>query len=230
MRKIATFMVLLAATAVSLSSQPAAFVRELAGTVEVKPIDGDWQEASLDMELQDGFSISTGFNSHAILEVGESTLTVKPLTRMKLEELLQTGGLQTTSLFLRVGRMKATVKTTEGVKHDFTVKGPTATASVRGTEFEFDGSTLIVDSGIVSLGNSFGHSVSVAARERSEIRGYDKPRPAKEAKEAQGKVTPAMSGPKKDDKQKADKDTGKGGGVGRKDPDAVFGEIEIRWK
>ena len=49
------------------------------------------------------------------------------------------------------GRVKAEVTPKKGEKADFKIKSPTATASVRGTGFEFDGQNLLVDHGAVQL-------------------------------------------------------------------------------
>ncbi len=236
MKRIIVGSLLAFMLAVPVFAEPLAIVKELTGKVEVKPLLGDWEAATLGMEMPQGASISTGFGSHALLELGDSSLLVKPLTRMKLEELLQQGDLQKTSLYLRVGRVKATVKTAEGLKQEFKVKSPLSTASVRGTEFSFDGMSLVVDSGLVMLSNPLSHSVSVGASEASVTRGYDKPEAAKEAKASKSKVTPAAAGPKKVEEKAKGKGKGSekksdwGSGGGKKEPAVLTGTIEIRWK
>ena len=59
-------------------------------------------------------------------------------------------------MFLMAGRVKAEVTPKEGEKAEFKVKSPTATASVRGTGFEFDGHNLFVDHGAVQFESGIG--------------------------------------------------------------------------
>ena len=82
-------------------------IREVSGRVEIQAPGGSWQKASAGDLLPRGASISTGFGSSAVLDIGESTLTVDALTRMKIEELIESQGAQTTGLFLRVGKSKS---------------------------------------------------------------------------------------------------------------------------
>lgn len=205
-------------------------ITKVEGKVEIKSPEGDWTPVDEGTLVETGAIISTGFNSHASLDIGASTLLVKPLTRMKLEDFMQQNDVQTTSLFLRVGRVKVDVKTTEGLKQDFKVKSPFSTASVRGTSFEFDGENLFVDEGMVALSNSLNHSVSVGPQESSKVYGFQKPKPAKNMKEARSKINP-VAAPQKG-KQKAEKAQGKEKNrqPGKKEQVDQFGEIVIRWK
>jgi hypothetical protein len=50
-----------------------------------------------------------------------------------------------------------------GTKIEFTVRSPVATASVRGTSFEFDGTELKVDEGRVHVSGGDGAGAYVAA-------------------------------------------------------------------
>ena len=128
-----------------------ATVTEIAGKVECKLPGKDWVAAKTGDILPAGSLISTGFKSTAILKMESATLTVKPVTRLSLEELVKSEGTTKTQMFLMAGRVKAEVTPPEGEKAEFKVKSPTATASVRGTGFEFDGQNLIVDHGTVQL-------------------------------------------------------------------------------
>ena len=128
-----------------------ATVTEIAGKVECKLPGKDWVAAKTGDILPAGSLISTGFKSTAILKTESATLTVKPVTRLSLEELVKSEGTTKTQMFLMAGRVKAEVTPPEGEKAEFKVKSPTATASVRGTGFEFDGQNLIVDHGTVQL-------------------------------------------------------------------------------
>ena len=94
---------------------------------------------------------------------------------MKLEELAQKEKTVRKGLRLNFGRVRAEVKTAEGLRHDFTVRSAVATAAVRGTEFEFDCSAVDVFSEVVVLSNPVGQSQSVAGGERSVTTGYETP-------------------------------------------------------
>lgn len=136
-------------SAVFVSAQNAR-ITDVQGKVEVNQGTG-WSAARAGMTVPLGTVISTGFGSKAFLQVGMSKIEVKPLTRMSVAEYLEREGSATTSLDLRIGRVKATVESAEGVRHDFTIKSPTSTASVRGTEFTYDGYQVNVTSGRVVL-------------------------------------------------------------------------------
>jgi hypothetical protein len=141
-----------------------AFIRELTGTVEVKvPGAAAWNPARQGQELQRNTLVSTGFKSSAVIALGNSTLTVQPLTRLSLEELIRTGTTEKVDLNLRVGRIRAEVKPPVGGATEFTVRSPSATASVRGTIFEFDGIRLSVDEGRVHVSGSGGGGAYVGA-------------------------------------------------------------------
>jgi hypothetical protein len=131
----------------------AAIIREVTGTVEVKgPGALAWEAAAGGQALERAALISTGFNSTARIGIGNSTITVRPLTRLSLEELAAAPGTERVTVNLRAGRVRAEVKPPAGGTVDFSVRSPTATASVRGTVFEFDGTRLTVEAGRVHLG------------------------------------------------------------------------------
>lgn len=132
---------------------PQAVLGALKGKVEVKTAQGDWGPAAEGMTIDLSTTLSTGFDSTAVVLIDKSKLVVKPLTRLTLDKLLErSSGSVAASLFLRVGSVQASVKaTTPGVPQDFKVQSPYSTASVRGTEFEFDGFHLKVIEGVVRL-------------------------------------------------------------------------------
>ena len=115
-----------------------AVVKEFSGKVEVKQPGQSWQPVQLNMIVSKGATLSTGFASRLVLALGQTEISVRPLTRMVLQELIRRGTTNTTSLTLRVGKVNAVVKATSGEKNDFTIRGPESTAAVRGTEFDFD--------------------------------------------------------------------------------------------
>ncbi len=147
-----------------------ATVKEFTGKVEVKASGAGWRPAETGMTLDNGAWISTGFNATALLDLGTSTLKVKPLTRLQLVELIAREESVSTTLALKVGRVNASVKAAQGVRQEFKVKGPKATAAVRGTEFEFDGLTVKVINGWVFFSNTRGQGRQVGAGEGSSLR------------------------------------------------------------
>ncbi len=131
-------------------AQPAARVESVRGDVQVQHFDGEWSTLRRGMALELSDTIATGFGSAATVELGDSVVQVNAMSRLSLDALASDAGTQTTSLFLRVGSVQAEVDASEG-KHDFQVMGPHATASVRGTQFSFDGLNLRVYEGAVAL-------------------------------------------------------------------------------
>ena len=172
MKKCLGILILCIAVVSSLSAAVlTATVTEVAGKVECKLPGTNWRAAKTGDVLPAGSLISTGFKSTAILKTESATLTVKPVTRLSLEELIKSEGTTKTQMFLMTGRVKAEVTPHEGEKAEFKVKSPTATASVRGTGFEFDGKSLLVDHGFVLLEAESGIGVPqiVAAGEWTSI-------------------------------------------------------------
>ena len=143
---------LLVAVAIMLPAQTAT-ITDTRGKVEVLQ-DNQWRAAATGDNLPLGATISTGFNSSATLAVGNATLQVRPLSRMRIEELVEREGVLRTDVSMRVGRVRADVRAAEGLTNDFQIRSTVSTASVRGTEFEFDGFSLEVGDGTVRLINN----------------------------------------------------------------------------
>jgi Uncharacterized protein conserved in bacteria len=139
--------------AASAFAGPQAILSDLKGKVEIKTLKNDWAPASEGMKVDLHATISTGFDSTATLNIEKTKVVVKPLTRLTIDKLIeQSAGSVASSLFLRVGSVQASVKSTvPGTPQDFKVQSPYSTASVRGTEFEFDGLHLKVVEGVVLL-------------------------------------------------------------------------------
>ncbi len=173
MRKILVTLLLL--TAVGLIAQEKAMVTEISGKVEVKRPGEGWTPAVMAQEIRSGDTISTGFNSFLVLELSNSRIQMKPLSRLTLDELVKSEGTTKTAVSLRVGRVRVQVDKAEGLSHDFKVKTPVSTAAVRGTEFDFDGLRLTVRNGLVAFSNSQGQRRSVAGGESSALSGTSAP-------------------------------------------------------
>ena len=132
-------------------------IQELSGTVEIKPAgSADFIRAKAGDTLFPDTIISTGFRSTALILAGSSLITVRPLTRMLLTELSSAGGVETINVNLQSGRLRVDVNPPAGMKTYMTVRAPSATASVRGTSFDFDTRNLHVRSGVVEFHGSRG--------------------------------------------------------------------------
>lgn len=128
-------------------------VKDFYGKVKVK-YSGDtrWSRLEIGDILPPNATVSTGFNSQIVLDLGNATLDVLPLTRMTVSQITETQDSIATSLFLQGGTIKADVTKVEGKVNDFHIKSPVATASVRGTSFIFSGNKLTVLRGVVDFG------------------------------------------------------------------------------
>ncbi|MCF7914990.1 MAG: FecR domain-containing protein [Spirochaetaceae bacterium] len=167
---IAVFL-LLAAPAYSVN----AVIQETKGKVELKASGGSWQKAEVGMEIGLGTTVSTGFGANAKIAIGNNILEVKPLTRMELEELIEKEGTIDTELNLKVGKIKANVRSSAGLQNNFKLRSAQSTAAVRGTVFVYDGYTLSVEQGQVSLSNNLGQVRTVGRGEQSSTDGYSVP-------------------------------------------------------
>jgi hypothetical protein len=132
-------------------------IRELNGTVELKP---EGTSAFVPARAGDLVAlntiISTGFKSTAVITLGSAVITVQPITRLSLAEISSAWENERLRVNLSTGRIRVNVKPPSGGKTDFTVRSPSATASVRGTEFEFDTWTVQVIEGTVAFSGSHG--------------------------------------------------------------------------
>jgi hypothetical protein len=121
------------------------------------------------MAIEKAARISTGFKSTAVVAVGGAVITVRPLTRLTLEEIAGGPGAEEAGIYLRAGRVRAEVTRPSGGTIDFSVRSPSVTASVRGTVFEFDTVNLSVGEGRVLYAGRNGSLAFVRAGERSTV-------------------------------------------------------------
>ena len=147
-----------------------AVIKELTGEVELKPAGAAaFVPAQTGDEVAPNTIVSTGFKSTAIIAVGSSEITVRPLTRLSLAEIQTASGSENLNMNLQSGRVKVDVKPPAGTRTNFTVQSPSATASVRGTSFEFDTRRLKVLEGKVTFRGNRGMAVLVAAGRESYV-------------------------------------------------------------
>jgi hypothetical protein len=169
MKKIVFLVLVLLAAVLSVYSQ-SGVIRELTGVVELKPAGSSvfTPAAAGDTVARDTI-VSTGFRSTAIIVVGSTSITVRPLTRLSLAEIQSSEGAESLNLSLETGRVRVEVKPPAGTRADTTVVSPSATASVRGTEFEMDNDSVTVSHGRVVFEGNNGFVQTVAAGFKSEI-------------------------------------------------------------
>jgi hypothetical protein len=171
-----------------------AYIREFSGTVEVKtPGASTWRAARTGERISKDTIISTGFKSTALIDLGNSTLIVRPLSRLSLEGLQNIQSNESVNLYLETGRVRAEVSPPASGKTDFSIRTPTVTASVRGTSFAFDGVNLNVDEGQVHFTGGDGIGVYVGAGHQS-VSAPETGRTAGAAELFQAELT--MTGPK----------------------------------
>jgi len=139
-------------------------IRELSGEVELRQAgSAEFAPALVGSEIAQDTVVSTGFRSSAIIEVGSTTISVRPLTRLSLSEIRTAAGVESTSLNLQAGRLRVDVRPPAGTRAGFSLETPSATASVRGTSFEVDARRVRVIEGAVSFRGLSGAAVMVQA-------------------------------------------------------------------
>jgi len=145
-------------------------ILELSGEVELRHAGAaDFVGASVGSAVRPDTVVSTGFRSTAIIEIGSATLTVRPLTRLSLAEIHAAAGEESLRVNLQAGRVRVDVRPPAGTMADFSVQSPSATASVRGTSFEFDARSVTVIEGTVSFSGNRGMPVMVQAGGESTV-------------------------------------------------------------
>jgi hypothetical protein len=160
MKKIICIVLMLFATVYAIFAQSAAqsgVIRELTGDVQLKPAGATaFAAARSGDEVAPNTIVSTGFKSTAVIAVGSSVITVRPLTSLSLAEIQSSAGTENLNVSLQTGRVRVDVNPPAGARANTTVRGPTATASVRGTSFEFDTVNLRVNEGRVAFSGASG--------------------------------------------------------------------------
>ena len=168
-----TIALFIATAAFVFAQNQTAVISEITGAVELKRIgSSEWTPAKTGDAIEKKTIVSTGFRSTAVLTVGNSTITVRPLTRLSLEEIIVLNQNETVNVNLNTGRVRVEVKPPAGTRADFTVQSPTTTASVRGTEFRMDTASIQVTEGKVSYASLEGPAVRplvVSAGEESRV-------------------------------------------------------------
>jgi hypothetical protein len=98
--------------------------------------------------------------------VGNSTVTVRPLIRLTLEEIARLQNNEEAGFYLETGRVRAEVTPPGGGKIDCTLRSPMAAASLRGTIFDFDTLNLTVLKGRIQYATPSGSLALVRPEKR----------------------------------------------------------------
>ena len=150
-------------------------IKELSGTVEIKRSgQAVFVPAKAGDTIAQETVVSTGFKSSALISVGSTIITVRPLTRLTLAEISASAGTETINVNLQTGRVRVDVDPPAGSKANMSVRSPNATASVRGTSFEFDTKNITVREGIVAFKGKKGGVILVSAGSSSRIKADEK--------------------------------------------------------
>jgi hypothetical protein len=170
------FVGLLLAGAAFCAFAQSGVIAEFSGTVELKTArSSSFVPAKTGDVVAADTIVSTGFRSTAVIKVGSTTIAVRPLTRLSLAEIRSESGSETVKVDLQAGRVRVDVKPPAGTRANTSVQSPSATASVRGTSFEFDARNLKVYEGtVVLLGNDDIIEIPVPAGASSYVDGYGK--------------------------------------------------------
>ena len=135
MKRISILSVLLILLSGTLFAAGARLVT-VRGRVSVRQYAGaPWVRARRGMYLRKGAVISTGYAAAALLRItpGWTMVRVNQFTTMSIARLSGKGRTVRTALKLRIGTVRAVVKSTRKIRHRFRISTPVATASVRGT-------------------------------------------------------------------------------------------------
>jgi len=147
-----------------------AFIDQLTGTVGIKqPKEESFKTANKGDIIFKDTIIQTSFKSYAIIKIGSTLITVRPLTTLSLTEIQKLEESESLNVNLQAGRVRVEVKPPAGTKASATLTSPSSVASVRGTDFEFDIYNLYVNEGTVSFAGNNGQTVLVGAGERSRV-------------------------------------------------------------
>lgn len=131
-----------------------ASVMSVTGKVEVNR-NGEWIALGKDSVISEGEIISTGFKSEAVIKYHDSVMKLGPLTRVTLEKLASSDQKDNVAVYLNTGDIHSTVSRAQNKRIGYTVRNSVAVASVRGTQFSFDGmGNIICTEGGVSVNSA----------------------------------------------------------------------------
>jgi hypothetical protein len=170
MKRFMITVFLLTAAALLFAQNTSAVIKEMTGTVELKRVRSNtWTPATVGAQIESATVVSTGFRSTALLAIGNSTILVRPLTRLTLDELMTQNNNETVNVNLNTGRIRVDVNPPAGGRSHFSVQSPSSTASVRGTAFDMDATSIHVRKGAVNYSAGGSKPVIVSAGQEANI-------------------------------------------------------------
>ena len=143
-------------------------ILELTGNVDLKPAgSSSYTRAGIGDEVAFNTIISTGFKSSAVIAVGNSTITIQPLSQLSISD--------NSNINLQTGRIiiESNELASDGAAAIFTVQSPGTSSSVRGTNFEFNTVNMKAKKGRVSFSGISGPAV-IVQEGREDALGDDK--------------------------------------------------------
>lgn len=100
--------------------------------------------------------VQTGFNSYAVIKVGDNLLTVYPLTRISVEKFSSEQGgegktYSRTALYVDMGKAQFKVNSSRTNLNEFKVYMAASVSSVRGTDFTVYANETAAEEGLVGV-------------------------------------------------------------------------------
>ena len=108
-------------------------VTGIEGKAQMSTNGTSWTPVAVGSKIPQGATIQTGFKSSLKIKFKGSEITLDPMTRIKVDELSDKDNRDNAVVSMKIGGLTSNVKKVEDRRAGFTVKGPAATASVRGT-------------------------------------------------------------------------------------------------
>ena len=108
-------------------------VTGIEGKAQISTNGTTWAPVAVGSKIPQGATIQTGFKSSLKIKFKGSEITLDPMTRIKVDELSDKDNRDNAVVSMKIGGLTSNVKKLEDRRAGFTVKGPAATASVRGT-------------------------------------------------------------------------------------------------
>lgn len=134
MKKFFVIITALSVTALlALPADAAIIVVSVKGDVAVQEGKA-WRPLAKGQALREGNVVSSGVNSRAVLAIDSHTLTIKPMTKIKILRNLITNNVSDNNIGLNYGSINTRVKRIGTLKTRFNVTTPVATSSVRGSD------------------------------------------------------------------------------------------------
>ncbi|MCL2230506.1 MAG: FecR family protein [Treponema sp.] len=166
-------------------------IRSMSGQIELKhPGSSGYIAANVGDVVSEDTEVYAGLRSNAVIAVGSAVISVRPLTRLTLRQIRASAQEEQVDVNLRSGRVRVEVNPPAGTRTTMSVTSPSATASVRGTTFEFDTRVLRVEHGAVSFQGTRGYAVTVNAGAASTVTSNGAAAPPATVSESQAPPPP----------------------------------------